>query len=76
MANSFNLSDIANTAATIIDPTELDLRTGVESLGPNTTAGELLAFQAKLTMNSVSTATFSAVLKERGDTIKGIVQKF
>lgn len=76
MALNFTLGDIAQKGSDVIDPMESDLRDGVEQLGPNTTAGELLAFQAKLTMNSVATATFSAVLKERSDTLKGVVQKF
>lgn len=76
MANSVNLSDIANTAAGIINPTETDLATAIGTLGPNTTAAELLQFQALLTQNSTITATFSALMKERGDTLKGIVQKF
>jgi hypothetical protein len=76
MAISVNLNDISNTADIVISPTEADLAATIETLGPNTTAAELLKFQAKLTINSTITATFSALMKERGDTLKGIVQKF
>jgi hypothetical protein len=75
MAVTLNLNDLANAADQAITPSETDLASSIASLGADTTAAEMLQIQAKLAINSTMTASFSAVLKERGDTLKGVSQK-
>lgn len=73
---ALTLNEVATTAGATIDPTEAELDAAYALLGPSSTAADLLKFQALLAINSTLTAVFSAVLKERADTLKGVCQKF
>lgn len=55
---------------------EKSLADAYKTLGPNSTPSDLLAFQAQLALNSTITSIYSALIKERSDTLKGICQKF
>ncbi|MBC7601247.1 MAG: hypothetical protein H7255_01115 [Ramlibacter sp.] len=73
---AFTLNGISDTGTLVIDPTETNLDTAMAGLGPDSTAADLLHFQGLLSINSVITSTFSGCMKERSDTLKGVVQKF
>ncbi|RYX93979.1 MAG: hypothetical protein EOO28_16475 [Comamonadaceae bacterium] len=75
-AADMTLSLIAETAGTTIKSSEDALAAAYKTLGPDSSPSELLKFQAQLTINSTVTAIFSALIKERSDTLKGICQKF
>lgn len=76
MATAVTLTNISELAAVKINVTETDLASGLSTLGPDSSAADLLKFQTLLAINSTITAVFSAVAKERADTLKGVVQKF
>lgn len=73
---SLTLDAISTQAASSIKTSEDALTAAYTTLGPNSSPSQLLAFQAQLTINSTVTAIYSALIKERSDTLKGIVQKF
>ncbi|MBC7604529.1 MAG: hypothetical protein H7255_17940 [Ramlibacter sp.] len=72
----FTLNGISTAGDGAITPTETDLDAALTGLGPDSTAADLLKFQGLLSINSVITSTFSGCMKERSDTLKGVVQKF
>ncbi|MRD47059.1 hypothetical protein [Caenimonas koreensis] len=73
---AFTLNGISTTGDGVITPTETDLDAAMAGLGPDSTAADLLKFQGLLAINSTITASFSGCMKERSDTLKGVVQKF
>jgi hypothetical protein len=74
MATDYSLGNIQVVGTAAITSAETALSN--LTLSENATAAQLLNFQLELTKNSLVTSMWSSVAKERGDTLKGVLQKF
>jgi hypothetical protein len=72
---ALTIDTVWTQAEPIITETETNLEAMIATLGPNTSAGDMLKLQAYMTKSSTAVSIFSSVMKERSDTVKGCCQK-
>lgn len=77
MADNVSLGFVAEVAKSGISASETILRSQLEKAKQSTSAGiaDLIDLQFTMSTYTVSANTFSAVMKEFSDTMKGVVQK-
>ncbi|MFL9950756.1 EscF/YscF/HrpA family type III secretion system needle major subunit [Paraburkholderia agricolaris] len=74
-SNSISIGGFANVIGTSVDQTETDLQNALSQLGPEPTQKDMLLMQQKLQSWSMLVQLDSTIVKEIGDTLKGIIQK-
>lgn len=72
---SLSMDVIANKIAPAMKNTETRMMGLLESLGPHASAGDLLQAQTTITQWTLKANLQSALVKEIGDALKGIIQK-
>ncbi|WJF89325.1 EscF/YscF/HrpA family type III secretion system needle major subunit [Paraburkholderia bonniea] len=74
-SNSLNIDGFAAMIGTSVDSAEADLQSTLNALGKSPTEGDLLKAQQKLQTWSMDVSMDATVIKEIGDTLKGVIQK-
>lgn len=72
---SMSMDFIANKISPAMKNTETQMQQILEKLGPNASAADLLQAQSTMTQWTLKANLQSALVKEIGDALKGIVQK-
>ena len=73
---TLSITGIATTAQNVTSGPEADIVSGASSLSTDASPSQLLAYQAKLTVYTTEIGMYSAIIKELGDALKGVTQKF
>ena len=76
MPSGVDLLSIYQAASTGLADSDTNISTGIATLSSSSSASDLMKLQAYLTINSVLVAGYTGSLKERGDCLKGVTQKF
>lgn len=66
---------VNSTIYNVVQNREQELQTQIAALGPNPTTADLLNMQQKLQQWTMTVQLQSTIVKDLGDTLKGIIQK-
>ncbi|WP_153099980.1 EscF/YscF/HrpA family type III secretion system needle major subunit [Paraburkholderia hayleyella] len=73
--NSLSIDNFATVVGNSVENSETDLQTSINALGKTPTQESLLLLQQKMQTWSMLVSLQATVIKEIGDTLKGIIQK-